>query len=116
MKIKQGREKPELDAESVAKFEAWWVLYPRKEAKLRSMKAWQQLSHAERDLAINGVRGFALVWSGRPSNEVGRFCPLPYTWLVERRFLDTITSAPNAEDPAIEAGRKWQEKAADGKV
>ena len=107
VKIRPGREKPELDAAAKELFEEFWSRYPRQEAKLRCGKAWLAMTPEARRLAVEGVKVFALMWTGRPSSDL-RFCPLPINWLAEKRYEDM--KVEKKEDPTIKAGEKWLQK------
>lgn len=71
-------------------FEAWWLIYPRKEAKGAAFEAYKR---AKKKIGANSaeklaraVRDFAKVMAGKEA----RFIPHPTTWLNQGRWDDEI--------------------------
>ena len=70
-------------------FEIFYSLYPRGEGKGAAATAFSRLSADEQACAITGVRKQRDSLARRASDPKGNFCPLPATWLNQRRFDDT---------------------------
>lgn len=76
-------------------FEAFWRVYPRREARKDAVKAWNQL-RLEKD--VQGLILEALEWQVGLRNwqEAKRFIPLPASYLRGARWTDEKRdSAPN---------------------
>lgn len=69
-------------------FDLWYDNYPRREAKLDAIRAWQQTKHLhppiEQMLAI--LERHHEVWRGKEK----QFLPLPATYLRAGRFMDEL--------------------------
>ena len=83
----QEREKEErkktCSSDDERPFDSFWEHWPRKVAKFDAQKAWKTLSQVDRQLAINFVSNYK-----RKLEELGKFCPLPATWLRGQRWTD----------------------------
>lgn len=86
-----GAKKSVLGA-SVARFEAFYALYPRHVGKDAGLKAWLKLSEAEQDLAASAV-----VWQAKSPDHLKasepKYVPHCATWLNQRRFTDPRPSS-----------------------
>ena len=101
-KAKKRREPKEAPDWKPDRFEKFWKLYPRGEAKQAAIRAWDTLK-ADDDLLI--VMGRALL-SQMASREWTEGVGIPYaaTWLNQRRWTDT-EKAPQAAAP-LDGGRR----------
>lgn len=74
--------------EQMTRFEAWYSLYPRKEARAMAEKAWLRLAPddelARRITDVLCKQIAAGLWSER------KFVPLPASWLNGRRWEDDL--------------------------
>jgi hypothetical protein len=81
-------------------FSKFWAAYPRKEAKPKALKAWQQISP---DTALLGKMLDALSWQSRQpkwTKDRGEFIPHPASWLNGRRWEDEPFDAVDPTDAA----------------
>jgi hypothetical protein len=78
---------PPSPQNNLVRFDEFWPLYPRKQAKADAQKAWQQALKAgiSPDTMVNGLRNHC--FSDDPA-----FHPLPASWIRGRRWEDQ--SAP----------------------
>lgn len=81
-------------------FEAFWAVYPRKDAKVAAWAAWQRAKVAPEDLEriLGAVRSKAATpdWT----KEGGRYVPLPTTYLNQRRWEDQGTAVKDPLRPS----------------
>ncbi len=77
-----------------AGFEAFWIMYPRKVAKLAACKAW----HRARKLATEAeiMAGVERLLEHLPEDM--RFIPHPTTWLNQGRWDDEYETTANRYD------------------
>lgn len=70
-------------------FEAFWELYPRKQAKATARSRWHRMSEADRRLALEAMPAHVAMWNheGRGT----RLIPMATTWLNQRRWEDDLT-------------------------
>lgn len=80
-------QKPEPDL-SPARFARFWEIWPRRVARARAVRAWQQLQPDEpltlRILAAVARQAGSVEWQ----REDGRYIPHPASWLNGRRWED----------------------------
>ena len=100
-RTKRRREPKEAPDWKPERFEKFWKLYPRGEAKQAAIKAWDALK-ADDELLI--VMGRALL-SQMASREWTEGVGIPYasTWLNQRRWTDT---AKTPALPSVPEGRR----------
>jgi hypothetical protein len=67
-------------------FEAWWVLYPRKEAKGAALKAW---TSALKRIDIETLMDRVTLYAGSELPD-RQYIPLPATWLNADRWNDDV--------------------------
>jgi hypothetical protein len=67
-------------------FDAFWLLHPRKVARLDAEKAWGKLTPDKHARAIVAVAHWRKVWMADDLS----FCPYPATWLRGERFDDEL--------------------------
>lgn len=88
----------------VPSFGAWWQAYPRKVAKRAAQRAWQKLSAADRQAALDALSGHVENWKQR-HGEDRTYIPHPATWLNGARWedeLDPVVDEKPAARPAVE--------------
>jgi hypothetical protein len=86
-KIKTATASP---PQSVSGFDDFWTVYPRKEAKLRALKAWKKISESEHPKILEDVerRKRHEEWI----RDRGKFIPHAAKYLSERRWEDQPAS------------------------
>jgi len=77
-------------------FEKFYELYPRKEAKARALKAFEQLKPDEKLLGVILTRLELQVNRWRATGTASEFIPLPATWLNGERWEDEVTNKSNS--------------------
>lgn len=87
-----------------ASFDDFWCLYPKKMARKDAMKAWQQLSEADRMAAMVAIVDWRRVWMARDI----QYAPHAATWLRGERWTDELP-ADLAPRPAAQAPAKLAE-------
>lgn len=86
---------PDRPAKDPPGFAAFWEAWPKKEGKAKALAAWKSL-HVANDEAIQSIldaiprQQAAKDWP----RENWRYCPLPATWLNQRRWEDEIPDPP----------------------
>ena len=70
-------------------FDLFWLMYPRKVAKLAASKAWAKLTAAECEKALAVLPDHIASWSDRSMEHV----PHAASWLNGHRFDDELTPA-----------------------
>ena len=68
-------------------FDDFWVVYPRRVAKLAAQKAWKKLTPADQMAALEALPVHVALWSERSLEHV----PHAATWLNGRRWEDELT-------------------------
>lgn len=73
---------------SIATFEDWYKIYPRKEAKLLGQKAWNKAvkSGVTPERMMDGLKRFQVELERRPRER--KFIPLPASWINAGRYDD----------------------------
>lgn len=90
----------EKSSNSSESFDAFWSVYPRREAKGDALKAWTKLAP---DADLLRVIGDALRnqlannWKGRDK----QYIPLPATWIRNQRWEDDIIPYKNGDAPSL---------------
>jgi len=95
--VPPGRTKEDPD------FERFWVIYPRKDAKLDARKAWTAATKlASADEIIEGLRSY-------PFSGEARYQKLPAGWLRDGRWMKVVhdTPPPPIEDERQRAIAEW---------
>lgn len=97
---KTRERKPPISPEGMARFEAFWRVYPRHEAKKRAEMVWARLERAgmtpelmNRILSAVEARKQTDQWQ----RDCGRYIPLPSVWLNQARWEDEL---PQGTGPA----------------
>ena len=76
-------------------FDDFWRVYPRRQAKLDAMKAWNQaLKHGTAEAIIAGVERY----KRSDTVQAGYIC-LPGTWLRQGRWMDEDAVAVPVASP-----------------
>lgn len=71
-------------------FDAFWIAYPRKEAKLAAMKAYEKARRlASAEDILDGVERYKLTMP-----EEKQYRPLPASWLNAGRWMDEPDYVP----------------------
>jgi uncharacterized protein YdaU (DUF1376 family) len=90
------KKKTDMPTAAAAGFEAFWRVYPRKEARGRAARVWQRLAPPA---SVQTAMVAAIAWQVhegclRPQSCEGRsLVPLPASWLNDRRWEDTKPSS-----------------------
>lgn len=97
-------KKPPMSPEGQARFDSFWAVYPRKEAKARAKKAWEKLERlgeldAEMMASILGAverQKHTKQWM----KDDGQFIPHPATWINGRYWENEMPEAvrPTEDD------------------
>jgi len=68
-------------------FEDFWLLYPKRIARMEAEKAWRKLDNAQIVAALSGLVNWRSVWiaDGRL-----QFVPNASTWLNQQRWTDEM--------------------------
>lgn len=95
---------------SAPRFDDFWTVYPRKEAKGAALKAWTKaIAKAEPDQIIDRVNR----WKASKNFPERQFIPLPASWLNAERWSDelledqAVTTALVNQVFVIEGSREW---------
>lgn len=88
----QNQNKPNPSrASNDARFDDFWLAYPRKKSKGTALKAWKRLIPTA-DLATQIMAGLNAAKSSADwQRENGRFIPYPASWLNARGWEDEVT-------------------------
>ena len=80
---------PSVDTEVSAAptFDDFWLLYPKRIAKMEAQKAWRRLSTAQCVEALNGLCLWRSVWIAEGRLQ---FVPNASTWLNQQRWTDEL--------------------------
>lgn len=85
-------DKTRLDKtrDTLAQFEHFWSLYPRKEGKKKAQQAWEKINPDAKlnDLILKGLEKYKT--SDQWVKDKGAFVPHPTTWLNGERWNDEI--------------------------
>lgn len=84
---------PDLDL-----FDSFWVLYPKKNAKLDARKAWRAIAPELYVDIIIATAAWRLVWLKRDEMQ---YVPLPASWLRGERWEDELPN--DGQRPAAAA-------------
>lgn len=78
-----------VETEPIAEpvFADFWLLYPKRVAKLDAEKAWKRLSPAERVEAMVGLVTWRAIWVAEDRLQ---FVPFAATWLRAQRWTDEV--------------------------
>lgn len=91
------KETGELSAPT---WDDFWLLYPRRIAKLDARKAWAKMTPAQQMAAIVACAAWRKVWAGKDLD----YLPYPATWLRGERWEDELppefTQSTAAHAPA----------------
>lgn len=103
---------PGLDAsESVPTFDAFWAIWPKREAKKDAVRAWAKLRPDQQAAAIKALPAHVQRWrsEGRARNHI----PHPATWLNGERWEDELgeifPQQPRAQPPRAAVVDRWWE-------
>ena len=81
-------------------FATFWAAYPRKEARKDALKAWGQMTDAQKFRASAGIAMHVRYW--QMSGRTKQFIPLAGSWLRGERFDDEL------EMPEVKSGEgEW---------
>lgn len=69
-------------------FADFWLLYPKKVARLDAEKAWNRLSNVHRVDAVSALVNWRTLWFAEASG--CRFAPHAATWLNGQRWEDEL--------------------------
>lgn len=79
-------------------FDAFWVAYPRKTAKMQAVKAWQKTAPDGALLARILLAVSQQARSEQWTKDGGQFIPHPASWLNARRWEDEAPAVPAKSD------------------
>jgi len=104
----QEHEKNSLSGESEIQFEYFWRMYPRKEGKRRAKMEFKVALAAHKPNPKNPLRLIgeieqALDWQrelDQWQRDGGRWIPKPFTYLVDKRWLDERPRTNDADEHA----------------
>ena len=105
---KKKNKKPPISPDGQARFDSFWQVYPRKDAKSKAKEAWAKLEGwgVDDDLMVHILAaGAAQKRTEQWQREGGRFVPMAATWINQRRWEDEVAPAPAAETGG---GYGWQ--------
>lgn len=106
---KKKERKPPISPEGEARFQAFWSMYPRKDAKSRAKEAWAKLERmGEVDTELMGAILAAVTVHRRTEQwqrEGGRYVPMAATWINQRRWEDEVAPVTATE---TEGGYGWR--------
>ena len=107
---KKKERKPPISPEGEARFQAFWGMYPRKDAKSKAKEAWAKLERmGEVDTVLMGAILASVTVHQRTEQwqrEGGRYVPMAATWLNQRRWEDEVPQAAKQAEP--EGGYGWR--------
>ena len=107
---KKKERKPPISPEGEARFQAFWSMYPRKDAKSKAKEAWAKLERmGEVDTELMGAILAAVTvhsCTEQWQRENGRYVPMASTWINQRRWEDEVPAAEKKSDP--EGGYGWR--------
>ncbi len=75
------------------RFNRFWKVYPRRQAKREAMEAFMRIDPDEAMLEVITDAVTAMTYSEEWNREEGRFIPMPATYLAGRRWEDEETGA-----------------------
>jgi hypothetical protein len=99
-----------IDTEERPNFDAFWLLCPKRVAKLDAKKAWDRLSAEDQLAAMVGMVAWRRVWMARDL----QYAPYPATWLNGHRWEDELPTnwgashASHAEAQIPQSGERAQ--------
>lgn len=106
---KKKERKPPISPEGEARFQAFWSMYPRKDAKSKAKEAWAKLERmGEVDTELMGAILAAVTVYNRTEQwqrEGGRYVPMAATWINQRRWEDEVAPVTATE---TEGGYGWR--------
>ena len=76
-----------VDEDEQPTFAAFWLLYPKRVAKVEAERQWNRLSAADQLDAIIGLVAWRQVWLKRGEMQ---FVPHASTWLHQQRWTDEL--------------------------
>ena len=76
-----------VDDDEEPSFGAFWLLYPRRVARLAAERAWKKLSCTEQVEALTALVPWRKYWIRRGEME---FTPYPASWLNGHRWEDEL--------------------------
>ncbi len=77
------------------RFDEFWKLYPRREAKADALKAWKKINAADHPAIFAAIPTH--IASQAWQKEACRFIPLPASWLNACRWEDELKAATNSD-------------------
>ncbi len=72
---------------SVATFDDFWTLYPKRIARKEAERQWNRLSEANKVEALTALLGWRKVWLARGELQ---YTPNAGTWLHQERWTDEL--------------------------
>lgn len=100
--------KPPISPEGLERFDYFWKVYPRKDAKAKARESWAKLDAQGVDENLM-VRILEAVANQRRTEQWqrdgGRYIPMASTWINQRRWEDEV---PQTAEPRKEGGFGWQ--------
>jgi hypothetical protein len=74
--------------ETIDPWEAFWTLYPRRQARKDAQRAWTRIQSSEHAMILESLVAWRNVW--RQQNTATHHIPLPATWLNGERYRDEV--------------------------
>ncbi len=90
-KVKYSSAPADAGAAPTSRFDEFWSLYPRKQAKGDARKAWAAaIKREDQDVIIDGLRRL-LPWFESQDKAAGDYRPTAGPWLRQERWTDELT-------------------------
>jgi uncharacterized protein YdaU (DUF1376 family) len=94
--------KPARPAYSTS-FEEFWKLYPHRKGKGAASKSWEKLSYSEKRRVYLVLRAHLPALESKMNDPSGgNYCPMPATWLNEKRYDDEVEQPKKQQSGSIE--------------
>ena len=88
-----------VDDDEIPTFESFWLLFPKRVAKLDAKKAWARISEKDRVAALVGLVAWRQLWMQNDP----QFVPHAASWLRGERWTDELPEQWAASRPASHA-------------
>lgn len=109
LRVAKYRKKHSMPAlETLDRFDEFWRIYPRREAKTKAMTAWKPVKPDEVDLILKDVCDRAV--SDDWKKEAGKYVPLPATYLNQRRWEDETKPPQHRPNGELRGGEMNKDK------
>jgi hypothetical protein len=98
-RIDKSREDKSNDVHRDARFDAWWLTYPKKVGKGEALRIWKRINPNEElfEQMVSAVHVAVTTDQWRRNN--GQYIPNPATWLNQGRWSDELTVVSKPPNP-----------------